>query len=91
MSQLILGATGALLAVAGIFFWRFWRQTRDRFFLLFSLAMWAFALNRVTLGWTDPANESRYLLYVVRLLATLLIIAAVVDKNLQRAPDDEQR
>lgn len=81
MSGLILGATAFGFITLGFFFLRYWTQTKDRFFLFFALGFFAFALNRVTLGLTDPANENRYLLYLIRLAATLLILFAIVDKN----------
>lgn len=83
MSQMIMGATAAGSAVIGIFFYRFWRHTHDRFFLLFSLAFWIFALSRVAMGTMPYDDEDRYLLYVVRLAATVLIIFAIVDKNIR--------
>lgn len=83
MSQMIMGATAAACAVIGVFFFRFWRHTSDRFFLLFSLAFWMFALNRVAMGLMPFDDEDRYLLYIVRLIATLLIIFAIVAKNVR--------
>lgn len=73
-------AFAASLAV-GVFFLRLWRQTRDRFFALFGLAFWMLALNRVILNWASPADEHQHYFYLLRLLAFLLILAAIVDKN----------
>jgi hypothetical protein len=73
-------AFAASLAV-GLYFVRLWRETRDRFFALFGLAFWMLAFNRVLLHWAAPADEHQHYFYVIRLLAFLLIIAAIVDKN----------
>jgi hypothetical protein len=76
------GATAALAGVATVFFGRFWRQTRDRFFGLFAAAFALFAANRIALMATDREHDAW--IYVFRLAAFLLIIAAIVDKNRTR-------
>lgn len=67
--------------VAAVFFLRFWRQTADRLFMLFSIAFGALALNRALLALLAPARESQWYLYLIRLGAFLLIAWAVIDKN----------
>jgi hypothetical protein len=75
---------GALVmgsAVASMFFFRFWRSSRDRLFLFFALA---FALLGASWAWIatgTPQAETRHYAYVLRLLAFVLIIVAIVDKN----------
>lgn len=78
-------ATAGALAV-GLFFFRLWHETRDRFFALFGLAFWALALTWLALIWIEPASEHRHYFYVGRLVAFLLIIAAIVDKNRSSGP-----
>jgi peptidoglycan/LPS O-acetylase OafA/YrhL len=65
----------------GLFFLRMWRESRDRFFALFGLAFWILALNWLVLAWVSPAAEHRHYVYAIRLVAFLLILAAIVDKN----------
>lgn len=89
MSGLILGATACGFVIAGYWFLRFWKQTGDRFFLLFGLGFFAFAANRISIALTDPTNESRHWLYLVRFAATLLIVFAIVDKNRGRRDDSD--
>ena len=80
MTELLQGATMMGCFAVALFFARFWRETADRFFLLFALAFATFGVNRFLLvALTD--DEAETVVYVVRLLAFLLIIAAVVDKN----------
>jgi alpha-D-ribose 1-methylphosphonate 5-triphosphate synthase subunit PhnI len=81
MSDFLLGATTMGSLVIALFFLRFWRRTGDRFFALFALAFATFAVNRFVLLFLDEAAEARTYVYFVRLLAFLLIIAAIVDKN----------
>ncbi len=49
--------------------------------VLFGAAFWILAINNIALGLTAAAAETRVSAYVVRLLAFLLIIAAIVQKN----------
>ena len=93
-NQFLLGAVVVACLSAGLFFLRFWRRTRDRLFAAFAVAFWVLGLNWAALAWlqiTRPeqpneVDEVRTALYVVRLLAFLLILAAVIDKNRTRAP-----
>jgi hypothetical protein len=78
--QLIPGAIVMGYAVAGLFFLRFWRQTRDRLFLIFAISFWLLGAQRLALALTAPTVETTGL-YLLRLLAFLLILLAIVDKN----------
>jgi len=81
LSQVILGAVAMGCLVAGTFFLRFWRESRDRFFLLFACSFFVEAASRFTIALTHTANEANPSLYGLRLLAYLLIVVAAVDKN----------
>lgn len=65
----------------GLHFLRFWRETRDRFFAFFAAAFWTLGLNWLGLALTNPADEARTYYYVLRLVAFLMIIGAILDKN----------
>jgi hypothetical protein len=67
--------------MAGLFFLRFWRDTRDRFFLYFAVAFWLGGVAWATLGLTTVSAEAEPYIYLIRLLSFLIIIAAIVDKN----------
>ncbi len=81
MLEMIWGATAMGCLTAGAFFLRFFRQSRDRLFLVFALAFWTLAVNWVGLVATVPTNESRKVIYFVRFLAFLLLLVGIVDKN----------
>lgn len=88
MNQFLTGALAMASFVAGLFFLRFWRDTRDRLFAIFAVAFWILGLSRVGLALysvagTQPTvpNEEQTWLYLLRLLAFVLIIIAIVDKN----------
>jgi hypothetical protein len=84
-ADLLLGlVSGAILmgyGVCALFFLRFWHQTHDRLFAVFALAFGLLALQRLALVLTEPLEEWRTGLYIARLLAFLLILGGIVDKN----------
>lgn len=81
MHRFLLGAVCMAFAVAGLFFLRFWRDARDRLFLFFSLAFFVLAINRIGFFLTEEKNVKGDALYGVRLLAFVLILLAILDKN----------
>lgn len=81
---MLLGATAMGTAVIGLFFLRFFRQTKDVLFAYFGAGFWLMAANYVGLSLTPPEAETRVYLYLLRLLAFLLIIVGIFVKN--RAP-----
>ena len=84
MNDFLWGAIAALcLGIAVRFAW-FWRNTRDRLFALFGLAFTALASYWILLEALHPADEVRHWFYLLRLLAFVLILVAIVDKNLAR-------
>ena len=84
MSLMTIGAIAALSFVIGAFFMRFWRVTGDRFFLLFGLSFWLEGINRVLMGALPTWREDTPACYLVRLLAYVLILYAIIDKNRKR-------
>lgn len=80
MSELLTGFLMTSSLTIGLFFWRSWRQTRDRFFALFALAFWALSLNWLGLFFTRE-DEVRTYFFVLRLVAFTLILLAIWDKN----------
>ncbi|HVM16976.1 MAG TPA: DUF5985 family protein [Gaiellaceae bacterium] len=82
MNEFLNGATMLACLAIGLFFFRYWRETRDRLLGIFAVAFWVFAVNRVLLLVLD--DEAEIWVYVSRAAAFLLIILAIVDKN--RAP-----
>jgi amino acid transporter len=81
LALLVSGATVMGYAVAGLFFLRFWRETRDRLFLTFAVAFWILGIQRLALTFSPDMVEDDTGLYLVRLFAFLLILGAIVDKN----------
>jgi uncharacterized membrane protein len=84
MNQIMAGAVAMGFGVAGLFFLRFWRQTRERLFVLFALAFFIMSGNRVELTLTALRGARGDHLYFVRLIAFMLILIAILDKNRAR-------
>jgi hypothetical protein len=84
MNEFLIGVASAGSLGVGLYFLRMWRDTRDRFFVLFGLSFSVLALNWFLLVWAEPSSEHRHYFYLLRLAAFLLIIAAIVDKNRKR-------
>jgi hypothetical protein len=84
LSSLLSGAVAMASFAVTLFFLKFWRQTLDRFFLLFALAFGLDAATRVVLGLTRISAEIEPIFYFARLLTFALIIAAIVVKNRSR-------
>jgi uncharacterized membrane protein HdeD (DUF308 family) len=80
----LLGVIATCSVLAGLFFLKFWRATRDSFFLAFAAAFLIEGANRVALLFVPEPNEGSPLIYFVRLVAFLLILVAIVKKNIER-------
>jgi hypothetical protein len=75
------GVLSTLCVIAGLFFLRFWLDTRERILIYFALAFWMFSLSWAARLVVQTDDESSYLLYVFRLLAFCLILTGIIDKN----------
>jgi hypothetical protein len=82
--EFLSGATALAYLLAGVFFLRFWRKTRDRLFLHFAFAFWLFMLNQILSSILGANGEHTGYAYILRVLGFGLIILAIVDKNTAR-------
>lgn len=89
MNQFLQGMVVMGCATIGVFFLRFWKKTRDRLFLFFCAAFWLLGINWLALSFTN-ADEPHTELYVVRLIAFVLILFGIWDKN-RTASTEETR
>jgi hypothetical protein len=79
--------TGMLTAgylIAGLFFLKFWRRTRDGLFAAFAAAFALMALNQAIPALFGIPDEALGGVYLLRLAAFLLIIWAILSKNMAR-------
>jgi hypothetical protein len=76
--------SGAILLgywAIGVFFFRFQRKSRDRFFGFFGWAFWLLAAERFLLLLVGANDEVKIYIYLIRLVAFLFILYAIFDKN----------
>lgn len=78
------GALTLGFLVSAGFFLRFWRRTDDRLFLAFGFAFVLLALNQGLAHWFGGADERIAYTYLLRVLGFVLILVAIVDKNVSR-------
>ena len=83
MNELLAGGIATASLIAGLFFFRFWRTTRDRFFLWFALSFLIEGLNRFSLYAFAGLNDASPIYYVIRLVAYGLILWAILEKNMK--------
>lgn len=82
MYGFITGAIAMAHLAASLFFLKFWKKSSDRLFLFFALAFGILGVNRIGLAFVNEGQEFYYTgLYILRLIAFLLILFAIIDKN----------
>jgi hypothetical protein len=84
MIEFLSGAATMGFFVSALFFIRFWRKTGDRLFLAFGSAFVLLAINQALAQWLGAADERVSYTYLLRVLGFILILAAIVDKNVSR-------
>lgn len=81
LEAFLLGIIVTASLVTAAFFFRFWRKTRDSFFLSFAAAFAIEGVNRIAFLAIDQPSEGSPAIYLVRLVAFLLILVAIIAKN----------
>jgi len=89
MIEFLAGAVTFGYLVATLFFLRFWRRTADRLFFAFAIAFALLALNQALAQWLGAADERVGYTYLLRVLGFVLILGAIVDKNVSRGKTKE--
>jgi hypothetical protein len=91
LSPVLAGSVATCALIAALFFLKFWRKTRDRFFLLFSAAFAVDAGSRFAVAVVQISDAAEPMYYLPRLIMFGLILVAIVQKNAGRnlrKPDD---
>lgn len=88
-SQLLTGAIVLASALVALHFLRFWKSTRDGFFLYFALSFAIQAVQWLHSGVYAGTSEYSPVYYLARLLAYGLIAYAILRRNLGRTPARE--
>jgi hypothetical protein len=81
MIEFLSGAVTLGFLVAAAFFLRFWRKTSERLFLAFATAFALFALNQALGSALTVVSEPWSLIYALRVIGFIVILAAIIDKN----------
>ena len=81
--QFLGGALTMGYVVLGVFFLKFWRRTRDPLFKMFAYAFWLMAVNGFAVTASNGYELDVVWSYLLRLLAFVLIIIAIVRKNME--------
>jgi len=84
LSAFISGADTLGFFVAALFFARAYVRTRDALFGAFCAAFAMLGLNQLLGAVANISDEQRSWIFLLRLAAFLLVIAAIVGKNLPR-------
>ncbi|WP_338871229.1 DUF5985 family protein [Myxococcus stipitatus] len=81
LRSMLNGAVAMGWLACALFFLRFWRQSNERLFGFFSLSFVVLAMNSVASALIDAQDERHHYIYVARLVAFLIILYAIWDKN----------
>ena len=81
LKTMLLGAIAMAAFTIALIFVRFWRTTKDRFFLFFAAAFALLGIGRIVLGAVPHSDDQTPVIYLIQLLAFVVILFAVIDKN----------
>lgn len=81
MSSLIAGAIVMACAIIGLIFLRFWRSSRDPFFIYFAASFWIQGAQWLHSGTAGATSDYSPVYYLARLIAYGLIAYAILNKN----------
>jgi hypothetical protein len=84
MLDFSFGAVAMGHLVACVFFLKFWSRTGDQLFAAFAAAFGLFSVEQFLIAVVGLPREEQTWFYLLRLLAFLLIIGAILRKNRRR-------
>lgn len=82
-AEFVSGMIAMSFIVVAVFFFRFWTQTKDQLFSAFALAFLLLALSQALTTLLDKPFEEQSWIMLLRLGAFLLLIAAILRKNIR--------
>ena len=80
MTRIVFAAAATFAVMIAAFFVRYWRSSRDRLFLLFAAAFTVLSVHWMLLASIEIREHAPHH-YALRVVAFLLMAAAIVDKN----------
>jgi hypothetical protein len=84
LDYFLLGFIAACSLVAGLFFLRFYRSTRDPLFLAFLIFFVVQGCTNAAILELQQPNIGTPMIFVIRLLSVLVVLAAILWKNLAK-------
>jgi hypothetical protein len=84
MREFLTGMITMGFLVAALLFFRFWRRTHDQLFVFFGIAFILFALSQALTVLSGMPREEHSWLYLVRLAGFVVLIVAIVGKNMSQ-------
>lgn len=81
VNDMLAGAIALASLAVGLFFFKYWYRSRDRFFLYFALSFWIEGLSRIHMGLHQAPREDVPVYYLIRILSYGLILLAIWEKN----------
>jgi len=84
LDYFLLGFIAACSLVAGLFFLRFYRSTRDPLFLAFLIFFVVQGCTNAAVLELSQPNIGTPMIFLVRLLSVLVVLAAILWKNVAR-------
>lgn len=81
VNDMLAGAIALASLAVGLFFFKYWYRSRDRFFLYFALSFWIEGMSRIHMGLNQAPREDIPVYYLIRILSYGLIILAIWEKN----------
>ena len=83
--KFLLGMIVMCCLIIGLYFVRFYRKSRDRLFLFFATAFWLLGANWFVLVFYNGEEPGHAHLYILRLVAFVILLIGIWDKNRARA------
>lgn len=84
MDFFLSGMATAGFLIAALFFFRFWKRTKDVLFVTFAIAFVLFAAGQAAALWLNLPHNDNPWVYLLRLAGFILILLAIARKNVAK-------
>jgi len=84
MDFFLSGMATAGFLIAALFFFRFWKRTKDFLFVTFGIAFLLFAGGQAAALWLNLPHNDNSWVYLLRLAGFVLLLIAIARKNVAK-------
>lgn len=81
MINFLSGMVTAGYLVAALFFFRFWKRTKEPLFVTFSISFVLFAVGQFCALWFEGPHDDVAWIFLLRLAGFVLLLVGIVRKN----------